>query len=289
MKLIIVLAALALEHFFGALDRYRDLSWFDRYTLWLERECGGRRLWNGPAGLVLTLAIPLAVLNLLAWALGLYSIVPVLLLAAVVFVYTLGPDLNSRLDSYLESLQKGDENAIADAESLLQVNGVSGADEGERMIRSILIRSHRSIFGVLFWFIALGMTGALLHCLVSRLHERYGDIHGGYADAVRNLHRILMWPSARLQSLGFGLAGNLVDSLEGWQSVDVVSLEASEELLGAAGTGAVRYASGRSAGNGEMEENAMVGWVQEVQALINRTLIVWLTALAIMTLGGWMG
>ncbi len=119
------------------------------------------------------------------------------------------------------------------------------------------------------------------------MEDKFEDIHGGYADAVRNLHLILMWPSARLQALGFALGGSLVDALEGWRSVDGDTLAASQEVIATSGIWALQHQPELGSEYGD-ERESYINWVKEAQALANRTLIVWLTILGIMTLGGWL-
>lgn len=288
MTLVSILLAFALEYFLGALDRVRNFAWFDAWLRWLEGRCAGREFWNGATGVVLTLGVPLAVLALVGNALAAINAAALFLLATAVLIYSLGPDLNSRLDQYVGALQSGDENAQHDIESQLLVPGVRGEDETERMVRSVLLRSHEHLFGVLFWFTALGMTGALLFCLAARLRQRPADPRSAYAQATQDLYRILCWPSARLEALGFALAGNLVDALDGWRAAgDAMALDSSDELLGTVGVGALHVGLRRM----PEEEGAhpLAEGVSEAQALINRTLVIWLIALGFMTIGNWIG
>jgi membrane protein required for beta-lactamase induction len=288
MTLVSILLTFALEYFLGALDRVRNFAWFDAWLRWLESRCAGREFWNGAAGVVLTLGVPLVVLALIGNALAAVNLVAVFLLATATLIYSLGPDLNSRLDQYIGALQSGDESAQHDIESQLLVPGVRGEDESERMVRSILLRSHEHLFGVLFWFTVLGMTGALLFCLAARLRQRPADPRSGYAQATQDLYRILCWPSARLEALGFALAGNLVDALDGWRAAgDAMALDSSDELLGSVGVGALHVGLRRA----PEEEGAhpLAEGVSEAQALINRTLVIWLIALGFMTIGNWIG
>ena len=284
MTLISIILGLALEYVSGSLDRMRNYSWFEHYTQWLELRCAGKSFWDGPLGVILTLALPLLVLISLSWVLGRASILLVFILATAVFIYSLGTDLNIVLDRYVAALQRDDETTIGSLEEVLQVRGVGGASDEERMLRSIIIRSHEYTFGVIFWFIVLGMAGALLYCLVIRLRLRCAEVTGRYADSVRNLHNILRWPSTRLQAVGFAVAGNLVDALDAWHTVAAEASHDSDDVIGATGIGAAR----RTVVPGEETEvRRFANQVQEIQALINRTLIVWLAVLGLMTLAGW--
>lgn len=289
MTLISLLLGLALEYFLGAMDHIRNRDWFDQYTRWLEKRCGSWSLWEGPTGVLLTMALPLILLLTIAHLLASLSIVLAYLLAIAVFVYSLGPDFNTLVNSYIHALEEGDASAVQRLEERMFASELPDEKEEREKtaIETVLICAHEHIFGVIFWFITLGMVGALLYCLVARLEERYEDIHGGYADSLRNLHRILMWPSARLQALGFALGGSLVDAVEGWRSVEGESLEISKDIISTSGIWALQYQP--ELGSQFKDEIASyINWVKEAQALANRTLIVWLTILGVMTLGGWL-
>lgn len=284
MTLISILIGLALEYFLGVLDRFRDFSWFDHYSSWLELKCSRYGFWDGPFGVLLTLAVPLSLLALAAYFLNEMTVLFGFILATAVFIYSLGPELNNLIDSYLDALEDNDESDIQELEQELIADRQPAEDE---IVEALLLRAHETVFGVIFWFIVLGMYGALLYCLVYRMQQKFGDVHGDYASAVSHLHSILMWPSSRLMALGFALSGSLVDALDGWRNVSADTLEAGEEIIGQSGLGALQYSSEPS-GEYEQEHAERIEWVKQTQGLINRTLIVWLTVLGVMTLGGWL-
>ena len=286
MTLISILIGLALEYFLGVLDRFRDFSWFDSYSDWLQEKCKRYSFWNGGGGVLLTLMIPLCVLILLAHILTEMTVLFSFMLATAIFIYSLGPELNNSVAAYLKALEDKDETAIQQAQQRLLSGG--RADDEKAILQSILLRAHDSVFGVIFWFIILGMYGALLFCLVMRLHQCRADIHADYAEAVVRLHLILTWPSARLTALGFALSGSLVDALEGWRNTEADSLYASADIVGHSGLGALQYAEAR-AEKDKPAQAARIDWVKRTQALINRTLVMWLTVLGILTLAGWLG
>ena len=284
MTLISILIGLALEYFAGSLDHLRNFRWLDGYLRWIELKCSRYAAWEGPAGVLLTLAIPLLVLYLAGHVLGQINIGLTIVLSIAVFVYSLGPDLNSLISAYITALEQDDEENTRKLEARLLTETPGGKRAGNRIILSILLRSHDHIFGILFWYVVLGMIGALLFTLVIRLKDRFGELHGGYAAAVHNLYEILIWPSARLQALAFALGGSLVDALEGWRNVEGDSFSSSRKIIISSGLGAMQYYDDIT-DNDQMSE---LEWISEAQALVNRTLIVWLTVLGIMTLGGFL-
>ena len=129
------------------------------------------------------------------------------------------------------------------------------------------------------------MVGGLLFAMSLRLRRRVGESSTAYADASRRLHGILSWPSIRAEALGFALAGNLVDAVDGWHKAEDGSSEVNEQVLCSAGIGSLSLGK---AGLGEGDNTAIATQVEEAQALINRTLLVWLTILGVMTIAGWL-
>jgi membrane protein required for beta-lactamase induction len=286
MTLISILVALALEYLLGSLDHLRNWSWFDRWMAWLEERSGGREYWDGPGGVLVSVGLPVAGLSVLGYALADASSVFVFALGTFIFLYSLGSDLNSQLDRYTAALHADDDNTVALVEEQVQVQNVAGQTAAERMLRSVFIRSHEQLFGVVFWFIVLGMGGGLLFAMSLRLRRRVGSATTGYADAVRRLYAILSWPSSRAAALGFALAGNLVDAVDGWHGPEDGSLEANEPVLCSVGLASLSMARTRFA---DGDNTATASGVEEVQALINRTLVVWLAILGVMTIGGLLG
>jgi len=280
MTLICILIAFGLEYYLGNLDQYRKFDWFERYCVWMELKFSGLSIWKSPVGVVLTLLPPLLGLLILAYLLAKVSIIFFYLFMIVVFLYNLGPSINNILNDYITALEEGDEPRITHLEH--QLHMTDDRDE-ENLYQSILIRAHDNLFGMIFWFCILGILGVMLFNLVMRLKDRYTDIHGAYPDAVDNLYRVLIWPSSRLLALGFALGGSLVDALEGWGRVEGFTLDSSRQVIINSGLGAIQLKPVQFRETAEHIEN-----LQQLHALLNRSLIVWLTVLGLMTITGWL-
>ena len=289
MTLLSILLGLGLEYFLGTLDRLRNYSWFEQYRNWLEARCAKLAFWEGPVGLLLTLALPLLVLVMILNLFDGLSDILSFILAVVIFIYSIGSDVNSLLDDYIDALVSGDAGSITGIEQQL-LSRDAGTDDagGMTIIHAVLTRAHDHLFGVIFWFIMLGPVGALLFSLTVRLNTRFREIRGAYADAVRNLHGILIWPAARLLATGFALAGSLVDALERWRDVKGNTLEISARVITESALGAIHFRALDMADEAAQKADHLAR-MQDVQALINRTLIVWLGILGLMTLRGTLG
>ena len=288
MNLIMVLIALGVEARLGNFERFRNLSWFVHYCDWLETRLANTRFWNGPGGLLLTLFIPLALLGVVVYLAGVINILLGFLLSFLALVYSFGPPMGSVVDSYVDALSAGDDAACSEIlEKILYGAPEEGAAGRDRVIGSIMLRSHEYLFAVIFWFLLLGAVGAVMYCLVVNLEQRYEKVDGGYAGAVRDLHNILMWPSSRMLALGFALGGSLVSALESWRTVTGNTLDVSREVVTVSGFGALHYTPADGEKTDQQDNEDFVNSLRETTALINRTLIVWLIVLGLMTIAGW--
>lgn len=283
MNLISILLGLAMEYFLGPLDRFRSSEWFEKYTHWLEERFRQSPMWDGPAGVILTLALPILPLLLVSTLLGEISFLLPYVLAVFVFVYSLGPNVDSLLGNYAQALERDIAEDIAVIEERLNVKSDQHYS-GTQIIASALLRAHDAVFAVIFWFIVLGMYGALLYTLTLFLKRRSAGNRNGYAIAVDELHNILIWPSTRLLAIGFALSGSLVDTLEAWRKVEGDTFNCSQQVMITSGLGSLQY-EGEPPEEDEHQKVRYIQWIREVQALINRTLIIWLAALGILTLG----
>ena len=305
MNLIMVLIALGVEMRLGDFDRYRNLSWFEHYTNWLESRLSATGFWNGAGGVLVTLVIPLLLLGVLVYLAAEVHFLLGFLLSLLVLVYSFGPALNSLVSRYTDALSGNDDGACREILDRI-LYGDAGADDTDpdRVISSIMLRAHEYLFAVIFWFVLLGAVGALLYCLMLNLAHRHEKTDSGYARAIRDLHNILMWPSARLLALGFALGGSLVSALESWRTVSGNTLEISREVIAVAGFGALHYvpvsgvdmeaeadteagADTATEQDTGADKEVFIARIREALALVNRTLIVWLMVLGLMTIAGW--
>jgi len=286
MTLIILLCGLGLEYFLGVLDDVRRLKWFSRYSDWLENKLVQSRYWNSAGGIILTLAGPLLLVLLIDYGLKNIFFPLSYLFALAVLLNSIGPVfLNQTLTAYVEALDAEDDvQARHYAGELCHAVAAPDSDKDEEeIIGRIFIEANERLYAVIFWFIVLGPFGAMLYRLANSLKSKHQDIHGAYADSARHLNHILDWPSTRLFALGNALAGNMIEAIEAWRDNEDGSLLVNEAILIASGFGALHYHPETDIQEENVERSY---WIRASQALINRTLIVWLTILGIMTIVG---
>jgi len=288
MKLLIILLAWIIEHFAGIADNMRRLDWFSRYVRALENRCNRYPFWQGPAGVIITLGGPVVLVALLVWILLKLFYPMAVVVSLVLLLYSLGPGyLNTRLDDYIQALEKGDLPRIQQLGAEFSPLVEGSIQSEQNLLEGILVYANHRLFGVLFWFMVLGPCGAVWYRLTAALAQEYREIRGGYADSVRDLSNILDWPASRLFALGNALTGNMVVALEAWREVEQRSLAVNEDVIRASGLGALSYQPS-GAETGQLLEDRIY-WLRALQGMLNRTLLVWLTGLGLMTLAGWLG
>lgn len=287
MTLIFILIALGLDFFLGGMERFRNYNWFTALFYFLEKRLAHYKVWDGSFGLLLLLAIPVSGLIIIACVLSHWSAILEGVLTLVILIYCLAPEaLDNRLDNFIKAIEDGDaENISSLSDELIDINVIDDEDANEKaVIKSALVEAHKRSFAVIFWFLILGAVGALLYRLVNEINDELQEIHGGFADSTNILLNILEWPSSRIMIIAMALAGSLSDVFTGWRKSEHLSLDVNNDVIIKAGLGALQYLP-----EADVPDREKSYWIDELKALINRTLIICLAILGIMTLSGRLG
>lgn len=286
MKLIVILAAIALEHFFGTLERLRNLHWIQAYADWLHGVFGRMRVWGGPIGVLITAALPILVIAAVLDYLDRTWLALLIVADLFVLLYCLGPrDLNLQIDAYLSGVATQDTGKTGEAfRAMTGTDSVPPAEARmQTVMEAICVAANERLFAVYFWFAVLGPIGALLFRLASELRAVSSARTLDFAEAAARLHAILNWIPARLFALGFALAGSLTHTFDAWQFHRTLDLEENENLLRVAGVGALLFDRGGQVLESEEEHQ----WIEEVRSLIGRNFCVWLSVFGVITIAGW--
>jgi membrane protein required for beta-lactamase induction len=293
MKLIALILGLSLEHLASGWLHLRELRWFDAYfDLVLRRTRGVRQTVAGMI-VVATVALPLLPVwwasvelqvSALFWDLG------YLLFAVVVVFFCLGPrDLGNEVDDYCAALDRGDnESADRVLTELREAHYRRGASQVEAVEEAIFVQASNRIFPVVFWFVALGPVGAWLFRISDLLRKRAvttADASRSQATvaAAEALHGILAWVPARLAVLGYALGGSFDEAFDVWRNfrpqTSVPFYRSNDQLVALAGRAAMSGFLAQPANSSAAARNSM--------RLVNRTVLIWVTIIAVMTLFGW--
>ena len=205
MNFLALLLGLALERVLTHLFHLREFHWldplFDTHLRRLRSASGGMgRRWAALALTGLLAVLLVAPVALLSEALqDEFLQIPSFLFAVVVLLFSLGPrDLDDEVEDYADALSTGDlatQQQVA-GELLEGPPPELPAERNEAIERAIYVQANNRIFGVVFWFLVLGPTGAwafrVLDLLRHRAEQKAGDEGATPAmEAVRTLHGLL--------------------------------------------------------------------------------------------------
>ncbi len=294
MKLIALILGLGLEHIATQVLHLRELRLFDAYF-----DLGLARLktlnpWLTFLGICLILIIPLIPVLWVSVVLRGTTIpwdLPYLLFAVLVVFFCLGPrDLGTEVDEYGSALASGDTERSDTVLTKLCEGDHSGANDIDAVEEAIFVQATNRIFGVVFWFIALGPVGAWLFRVSDLLRQRVAyetsrnpDSVGGVLAVVEIVHGVLVWIPARLAALGYALSGSFDDAFNCWRNyelrADLPFHRSNDEVVACVGKAAMTGFLEEAPNSSAAARNAM--------RLVTRTLFIWITVIAVMTLFGW--
>ena len=177
MNILVLFAALAISHYASGIDRLRS---GEGLIDWLESM---RDRWSSPSWLDLAWVLGVSVLgggllSVIAYAIGdswLWA-----LAALVVLLFCLGPrDLDRDVD---QALAQGESSAL----------GLLATDDAHVAGMRIYVAALARWFGVIVWFVLLGIPGALLYRITERVCEKNVDTSDG--EWLFRLRFFLEWP-----------------------------------------------------------------------------------------------
>lgn len=294
MSLLSILISLAIERYFDAVDQLRSFDWIISFSNWTKNRFSSSEFWNDTLGLIVIILVPMFICAILYSQL--YDAVGLLgfLFSLVVLVYCMGPKrVHHTARLYLDAGDHEDEHSLKTyAAELLDSEVPENDQETHRKIcEKLIVSTNENLLGVFFWFVLLGPMGALMFRMVNVLHldsqHQTDDESADYTEfnnSTRMLYAILLWLPAQLTTLAFAITGSFIHTLHEWKgslSKDYLNPLESEQTLFRAGLNALQM----DPDSHQFE----LSTVHEVLALCWRSIIVWVTALALLTLAGLTG
>lgn len=281
MALISIIIGLLFDRAFRHLHDLRDLSWFEYYTSAVTRLI---RTSNGVIQLVAVLIVPVLIIAAIQYLLSDFLLgMLYLLFGVLVFAYCLGPAcLSSDIEYYLDARRLGDEDEALHYAGMLTERAASTAPDQQTsdVTRAIFHVANERIFAVIFWFVILGPTGAILYRLTTNLSKQDGT--GDSLAAIAILFQaVLTWLPARMLALGYALTGHFDGALQAYRNRPYESDLALEnyDVLVNTGMGALR----------DHESTDEISSIISAKNLVMRSILIWIAVLALLTLGGWFG
>ena len=277
MALISIILGLFLDRTFRYLHDLRDMTWFEFYAQAIQRFTGKHM---PPLQFILILALPVSLL--LGIQILLYDLLfnlPGFVFGVLIFIYCLGPAcLSTEIEAYIHARTMGDEDeALHYAGTITDTAASTSPDQQTSDVtRAILYIANERIFATIFWFVILGPFGAILYRLISELSKQieYNEL----AEFSDFIHSIMAWVPARMLAASYALTGNFDGAYHAYRDRALTRdySQSNNEVLVSTGLGAMR----------DLDMADELASIYAARALVMRAVIVWISILAMMTLGG---
>jgi membrane protein required for beta-lactamase induction len=293
MMLIALILGLTFEHVATQLLHLRELRWFDRYNDFGLSRAKKLDNWMGYFVIVmmlLVLAVPVLYISYRLQGTSIVWDLPYLVFAVFVIFLCLGPrDLGAEVDEYCTALDNGDEDAARRVLVELSESERPWVSDIEVVEEAILVQAPHRLFGVVFWFILLGPAGAWLFRISDLLRRRAAFesvrdpmLTQNALPAVERIYGVLNWLPSRLAALGYALSGSFDDALNAWRSYQratgVPFERSNDQVVARVGRAAMTGFLDQPSNSSAAARNAM--------RLVTRTLFIWVTVIALMTIFG---
>jgi AmpE protein len=284
IRLVAILLVLLVIRFLPDLARLRNFDW---WKSWFERVGA-----SSPAGApALCIGAPVIVCAIVQWGLrgNLFGLGAVLF-AAIVLFYCWGP---RDLERDVEAVEKApdSERRIAAAQALCaDTRDCTVAFEAQALVSATFEAALKRWFGVLFWFALLGPAGALLYRLLQLCASATSDAR--HMAQTRRAMMAFDWLPAHFVALALAVASNfdaVFKTWRDWHSTHTDRFELNPGFLDAIARASVDAdveADDEYAGR---DPHAPMVALSDAMVLVRRVLVVWLTVIALVVLGGWFG
>ena len=297
MSVLAIAAALFLEQWRPIGERTDYFAALARWANWLERSFNAGEARHGSTAwlvaLLPVLAAALALHFMLLWANPLLA----LLFNIGVLYLTLGFRQFSRYFTDLQiAIRAGELDRARELIGAWRSEPVQDRNREEVIrlaIEEALVASHRHVFGVLFWFMLLpGPSGAILYRLALYLRRRWHGL-GAFGEFADRVCRVLEWPAVRLTAVTFAVVGDFEDAVYCWRTQARSWSDPEAGVVLAAGAGAMGVRLGMPLTGIEgvevrpelgLGENADSPFLDSVEGLVWRALVVWVFVLVVMGL-----
>jgi len=275
MKVIIILACLAVQRFLGVRLSLADFDWFKPYMGLVRKINGGKELsgYDGLAFAVLPAVLLIGILDLIF---SLHTVLGFVFALAVVFYCLDGRDMARRLKAYLGS---GEGDPQKELLAFVGTNLPESTNAKARVVSNTIFQeSMHRVFSVLFWYMLLGVFGAFLYFMVQMVSQRARSSDPelvGLTDSSTLVLGILDWVPVRLTGLGYALVGAFGKVFGGWMKNIVTGTGTADRLAAEFGLAAINadFASDEKA---NIEEN------KSALEIVFRAQIVWIVVIAVL-------
>ena len=307
MTTITVLLAIVIDGLWGEPRRLHPLVAFGTFADWLEAKlnCGNFRRTRG------MLAVSIAIVPLLVFVTGLMLLMSgqawmTMVLSAVVLYLAVGwRSLIEHAQAIIVPLQLEDVDGARAAVAKIVSRDTASLNEeaiARAATESVLENGADAVFAALFWFVVLGVPGAVLYRLSNTLDAMWGYRNARYGEfgwAAARLDDVMNLIPSRLTALSYALLGNTQQALLCWRRQGFTWKSPNAGPVMAAGAGALNVSLGGVAiyenqtqhrpplgpdSLNSPEHSANAETVESACRLIDRALLLWIVAIGMLEL-----
>lgn len=270
MKLIVILAAMSLQWYFGFRYTLKDFDWFTPYASFLKNNLEKFGVWKGYLGIgVIILPILIGLWLLCAIFHGLVFNLFGLLISIALFWYCVDArNFQQILRSYF--LGNKAENEIKGF--VVEPLPKTKAGLARKVSNTIFIHSLHNIFSIIFWYLILGLPGLVIYFLLNVIIDNVKELK----KEAKILQDIFDWIPVRLAGLSFALMGSFGAVFVYWMKNIVTGIEKAEELI-------THYGLIANGANPRESKGSDYREAKEAAELVFRSVVVWLVLLAAVT------
>lgn len=164
---------------------------------------------------------------------------------------------------------------------------------------SILENGNDAVFATIFWFVIAGAPGVVIFRLTNTLDAMWGyktERFNSFGYFSAKFDDVLNYIPARLTALGYALMGNWKNAMQCWSAQGALWESPNSGVVMATGAGALDVQlGGADQYHGEYKERPDLGCgqkakpevIQQACDLLDRSTIVWVIIVALLSLPGW--
>jgi adenosylcobinamide-phosphate synthase len=274
---------------------------------------------NGRMGWFLMMAVLVLPVALIYWVLQYFGLVFLAFAWNVAIVYlTLGFRHYSHYFTSIQlALNNGDEataRALLAEWARIDTVGMDATEIARIAVEKSLITTHRSVFGVFFWFLMpVGPAAAVLYRVSEYLARAWNEPehmrNEAFGQFAAKAFYWIDWIPVRLTAIAFAVVGNFEDAIYAWRTFANRWADESRGIILAAGGGAMGVRLGTPHENAarllpadaamvdltDAENDILPGEepslraLQSTVGLVWRALILWMILLLLLSSMVWLG
>ncbi|MCH9690718.1 MAG: regulatory signaling modulator protein AmpE [Gammaproteobacteria bacterium] len=299
MALLTVLLTLGLVQFKSADTYLYPRNWFQRWKQIVTTRLGTRTAFT----LAVIVLIPTLVVAVLLFIVDstLGAFILLLINTAALFYCCGHGNYQQTLAEYRRAWQQGDLHAAQMAAAPLlgyasePMHRIAVPNESvidpqtlhQQVFRATADRAFERLFAVLFWFLLLGVFGALVYHLSQRYTKEQARATTPDELVAERWLWLLEWLPARVMGFSFAIVGNFSGCYQAWHEYLTCRKRSTSDILQIYIVGALGGSNNKITEVAEEEVLQSCGAeLGALQALLSRVLFLWVTLLALISLFG---